>query len=716
TAGSPAAPTSEPEEPGTELTTLADTEDEEPVDESTPEIPARVVAEDEATEEGSDAGDQLPTLPDPNDPDSNDPEDPEPADTVAPVTSWQLAPPAVVKAGATVPIRLRAQGEVDGSLIDKTIYLDGTQIGNSAFAHRNFDFRLNTTGLAEGVHVLRGTAEDEAGNSAEAIVAFVIDGSGPTITVKPGSIGAGAVFSNLDLKLFDANKVDYVVVNGVTKNLTDNNWSDVNDIVLGSFGIQNGVPFTVVAYDVAGNSTTATFTIDASGPTITVKPESVGGPSYYSNLDLKLHDAFQIDKAVINGWTKDLTNDQWSDVNDITIGSYGIQDGVPFTVVAYDVAGNATTATFTLDGTAPRVSWQVLPESLQSGSEHWRFITSGEPLQFLNKVTLIDGNEWDAFTSTHRNRDIVIDTTLLSDGVHTAQGVVYDEAGNRGETAIITFTVDNSGPQISVKPESVGGPSYYSTLSLKLHDPNLVDKVSVNGVLKDLTNNPWSDVNGITIGSFGIQDGVPFTVVAHDVLGNTTSATFTLDGTSPTVSWQVLPQALQSGDEHWRFIVTGELVQLFNKVTYIDGGVWDAFTSTHVNRDIVVDTKLLSDGVHTAQGVVYDEAGNVGSTPIVTFTVDNSGPAVTKKPESTKLSLSLKLYDPSNVAYATVNGVMWELTDNQWSDLNGITVGNYGIEKNVPFLVQVYDVLGNVTVGEYTLTATGGGVPFEPVG
>jgi hypothetical protein len=51
----------------------------------------------------------------------------------------------------------------------------------------------------------------------------------------------------------------------------------------------------------------------------------------------------------------------------------------------------------------------------------------------------------------------------------------------------------------------------------------------------------------------------------------------------------------------------------------------------------------------------------------------------------------------------------------EWSDLNDIKVGDFGIVKNVAFLVNVYDVLGNVTTTEYTLTAVGGGSQFEPI-
>ena len=360
-------------------------------------------------------------------------------DATAPTTYWQLAPPALVAEGVVVPVRLRAQGEADGTVIDKSILLDGGLLGNFTTTHRNYDYRLDTTGLADGEHELLGVAIDEAGNRAEATVTFVVDGTGPTITVKPGmSTGGPGAYSQLSLKLFDAHQVDYVVVNGVTKELTDNNWSDVNFIGVGSFGIADGVPFDVVAYDVLGNSSTATFVIDATGPTITVKSDmSVGGPGVYGSLSLKLFDAHQVDYVVVNGVTKELTDNNWSDVNFIRVGSFGIQDRVPFDVVAYDVAGNAS--------------------------------------------------------------------------------------------AVHTFVLDGTGPVVTVKPDSVGGPDVYTSLSLKLYDPAKVDSVLINGVPKDLTDNAWSDVNFLTVGKFGIAAGVPFDVVAYDVLGNASTTTFTLE-------------------------------------------------------------------------------------------------------------------------------------------------------------------------------------------
>jgi hypothetical protein len=67
----------------------------------------------------------------------------------------------------------------------------------------------------------------------------------------------------------------------------------------------------------------------------------------------------------------------------------------------------------------------------------------------------------------------------------------------------------------------------YSVVSYKLHDPLGIDKVVINGVTKDLTNNPWSDVNGIRPGVFGAVSGANEMVV-FDAAGNTASYTFEL--------------------------------------------------------------------------------------------------------------------------------------------------------------------------------------------
>ncbi|GAA1919864.1 hypothetical protein GCM10009775_10580 [Microbacterium aoyamense] len=189
------------------------------------------------------------------------------------------------------------------------------------------------------------------------------------------------------------------------------------------------------ASDLAGNvaqTGTFAFAIDRTAPTVTVKDGATytnGANGVYGLVSFKLSDAGKIDKVVLNGKVKDLTNSQWSDLNYVKPGVFGAVEGVN-TLVAYDVAGNTTTVTFTLDGT---------------------------------------------------------------------------------------------GPTVTVKDGSNG-----AAQSFKLYDANKVDKVTLNGVSKDLTNNVWSDVNGVKPGTFGAVSGLN-TLVAYDVFGNMTTVRFTLD-------------------------------------------------------------------------------------------------------------------------------------------------------------------------------------------
>ena len=98
---------------------------------------------------------------------------------------------------------------------------------------------------------------------------------------------------------------------------------------------------------------------------------------------------------------------------------------------------------------------------------------------------------------------------------------------------------DTTGPEVSVKEGAeftVGADGIYSRVSFKLHDVDgLVDRLTLNGVEKDLTDDAWSDLNGVVPGAFGGVEGTN-TLVVSDDSGNATTVTFVLDTTPPTVT------------------------------------------------------------------------------------------------------------------------------------------------------------------------------------
>lgn len=176
-----------------------------------------------------------------------------------------------------------------------------------------------------GKHTIR--VIDKAGN--EASVSFtIVESVNPTVTVKDSSKGTEGHYSYLDLKLYDASGIDYVVVNDVKKDLTNNAWSDLNDVNVNYVEGHN----VVEVYDIYGNKTVFEFDYDTTAPVI-----------FAENITIKkgsTFDPLQGVKAIDNG--KDITTSivvEENNVNTRRTGKYEVRYSVT------DLAGNTTEKT-----------------------------------------------------------------------------------------------------------------------------------------------------------------------------------------------------------------------------------------------------------------------------------------------------------------------------------------------------------------------------------
>ncbi|MGN7860852.1 RICIN domain-containing protein [Microbacterium sp. 22303] len=121
-------------------------------------------------------------------------------------------------------------------------------------------------------------------------------------------------------------------------------------------------------------------------------------------------------------------------------------------------------------------------------------------------------------------------TVALPDGDYVVKYNAQDLAGSISQTRTVAVTIDATKPTVTVKDGAsftVGGPTTYDKVSFKLHDAGKIDKAVINGVVKDLTSNTWSDLNDITPGIFGAVRG-DNTLVVFDVAGNSTTQLFIL--------------------------------------------------------------------------------------------------------------------------------------------------------------------------------------------
>jgi hypothetical protein len=163
-------------------------------------------------------------------------------------------------------------------------------------------------------------------------------------------------------------------------------------------------------------------------------------------------------------------------------------------------------------------------------------------------------------------------------------------------------------------------------VSFKLHDGGTgIDYVTINGVVKDLSNNAWSDVNFVKPGVFGAHEGWN-TLVVYDVAGNSTTYQFRLDTVAPTVGWQVFREKPDApGTTDWLWVITNEPDGVFDKRYYLvtDSGdeLIGQFVSGHFNYNYEVPISDFPNGTYQVYGVAYDQAGNRSQTAPQTFTV-----------------------------------------------------------------------------------------------
>lgn len=521
------------------------------------------------------------------------------------------------------------------------------------------------------------------------------DTTAPKVTIKTGaneSKQSNNLYSLISFKLYDFGKIDKAELNGVEKQLVDNQYSDFNAIKVGKDGAVNGKNVLKV-YDVAGNVTVVEFTLDATGPTATVKPETtVGADGIYQKVSYKLHDPANVVKAIINGVEKPLTPNVWSDLDTIVPGKFGAVEGLN-TLVLVDALGNQSTLTFTLDTTKPVINVPATGQWV-SGTHTWNITqTEANPAKTYVEIQQMVDGKWKKFDGAwfYDTNDFAatFDTTKLTEGAQTQIKISTWDKANLHTSATFGVKVDNTVPVISIKPESVGSDGVYSELDLKLHDAlSGVKQVSVNGHMLQRTVNKWSDLNDLKPGRDGAVQGEN-TIVLYDAAGNTTTLVITLDSIAPKATgFSQVYEAKQDG----RVAVTltfDEAVRDLGQGWYGSGTTW---------------TKVYySSKEHTV--TFKDAAGNVGS---YTFTVDATAPVVVNELQEWQSDKSRNLTTLTFNEPTTVSSQGWYA---QAGSNN--TVWSKAIFNTKEYTVEFTDAVGNP--GTYTFKAKGQSDLLPPV-
>ena len=521
----------------------------------------------------------------------------------------------------------------------------------------------NHTLLTEGTYEIILT--DRAGNEAAWII--IVDQTAPEGTLV-GVANGGITNGNVSFTWSES---------GCTATLDGATYKKGNYIY-------DAGTHTIVLTDLAGNSTTYTFTIDFNLPEGTLTGVANGGAT---NSD------------VFFSWTESgctATLDDEVYINGTVISAEGRH-----TIVLTNEAGNSTTYTFEIDRTAPEgVLVGVANGGITNGSASFAWSESGCD-------ATLDGAPY-----TKR-------TTITAEGLHTI--VLTDAAGN---SSTYTFEIDRTAPTGTLTGVANGGitngdvsfswPESSCSAELNGNTYNAGDVISAEGtymlILTDAAGNsttytftidktaPVGVLTGVTDGGITSSDvsftwsesgcvvtldGVAYTkrtaiteegthtIVLTDLAGNSTVYTFTIDRTAPAGELiGVSNGGITNGDVSFTWSESGCTVTL-------DGSTYNA-------GDVI-----SSEGLHTI--VLTDKAGNSST---YTFEIDKTAPEGTLTGANddgiTNVSVSFDWIDRN--ARATLNGFEYSR--------------NTVITAEGTYTIVLTDAAGNSTTYTFTIDKT----------
>jgi hypothetical protein len=394
---------------------------------------------------------------------------------------------------------------------------------------------------------------------------------------------------------------------------------------------QGAHTFDVQATDEAGNTDPTpahhAWTVDTTAPdtTITSSPASptgstsatfefTGSDNITSAGDLDFE--CSLDGGAFAGCASPMS------VNSLGVGPHSFQ------VRAVDQAANAdaspAAAAWTVDLSPPAASITASPDNLTSDtSASFSFAGSDDntPAGDLTFECSLDGAPFSSCSSPQ-------DYTSLSEGVHTFDVRATDEAGNTGDPASFSWTVDVTAPDTNISD----APSGYVNSGSASVSFDGTDNVTAPGDLSfecSLDGAAFGPCDSPAILS-GLGDGPhTFDVRATDEAGNTdataASASWIVDTTPPDTAIDSAPDdPTASASATFGFSGSDNLIASgdLSFECSLDGAAFGLCDSPALYAG-------LTEGSHTFDVRATDEAGNVDPTAAsFSWTVDLTAPAV----------------------------------------------------------------------------------------
>ena len=215
------------------------------------------------------------------------------------------------------------------------------------------------------------------------------------------------------------------------------------------------------------------------------------------------------------------------------------------------------------------------------------------------------------------------DSTAVADGTHTLVAVAHDGAGNYATSSVITVTVGNNPPTVSMTAPTSGATVSGSSVTLSASASDTVGvagvQFEVNGVNigAEDTSSPYAVTWDSTATSSGSKSVV---VVARDIANNyatSTAVSFTVDNTPPVIS--SIASTTDTTDATVTWMTNEPATSIVNYGTTSSYGTASTSAALATSHSITL-TGLTSDTLYHFQIQSADGQGNTATSNDQTFT------------------------------------------------------------------------------------------------
>lgn len=570
-------------------------------------------------------------------------------DTTAPVVQVTLNPSSSSGSYSSPPtVHVTAD---DANFQSLACTLDGAAAAlTNQPASSSHDAEGDIAVSGSGSHTVACTATDRAALTGSDSKSFTVDGSAPVVsmtspsasligTATPGYAGtAGTALDDgatVTVKVYAGTTPSGTPVQtrSTTRNPSSGAWS-----VSGSPALADGT-YTAQAEqsDLAGNvgrSPARTFDVDTQAPTVSVTLNPTAAGNLYQTKPTVHVDAADAHLKSLTCNSDGTTTTISGSSGDVPVngadGSHTVSctatdqldrtatDSKTFTVdstppgvtVAHPTAGQVTAdSTPTYDGSAGNASTDSQTVTVK--------VYSGTNLAQPALSTTRSGTSWS-----------VTGSTALPDGPYSVQAEQSDTAGNLGQSASRSFTVDTTSPSVTLTlspsaPDGLNG-WYVSmpTVHVSASDANPASLTcNVDGTVTAISGSS-GDVPVAGDGSHSVS------CTANDAAGNSTtrSTGFKVDTTAPTVGIahpaDGAETPLMAFDGSAGTAAT-DAQSVTVKVLSGGSAIRSQAASAPSGSWSQTVSPVLPAGTYTARAEQVDEAGNVGRADHA-FTVPNT--------------------------------------------------------------------------------------------